>query len=210
MTYSTIKPGQKDSILDFVNKTLGGLMANFPAWKNSVLNNPEEYLKSYRRELIQAMQENGVNSDTMIAMGMKRARANGKPFLPAPGEFCEWCQPTPEDYGMPSPFDAFQEAMKKAGQHQSMRDTWSHNAVYLAAANTGFYELKKTGESDQRYRDIKKAFEAHYKRSSDKVIRGGILSVPPEHRVEVQKPIVTASSKSIGDSALNKLMGMFE
>ena len=199
---------------ELINETFYRLITIHTGWKAAVDQTQENAIQafkdSYRRELKTAMIEMEINSDLMIQNGINKSMKSGSAFLPNPGDFCRSCLPTPEDYGMPSPFDAFQEAMKKAGQHQSMRDTWSHNAVYLAAANTGFYELKKTGESDQRYRDIKKAFEAHYKRSSDKVIRGGILSVPPEHRVEVQKPIVTASSKSIGDSALNKLMGMFE
>ena len=148
MTYSTTQAGEKnfkEEDFKLVNKIVSELTAAKTAWKSSVVGKPEVYLASYKTQLLNALSETGIGSGEMIALGMERARADEKPFLPSPGQFCKWCQPTPEDYGMPSAFDAFQEALKKSGQHQTVRDPWSHNAVYLAAKNTGFFELNKTG-----------------------------------------------------------------
>ena len=157
-------------------------MACKPAWKNSVLNNADGYLKVYRQQLLEAMKESGVNSEEMINKGMKAARAGGNPFLPAPGEFCRWCLPMPEDFGMPSLSVAWEEARTETGKAAQYRK-WSHPAVYLAAASTGFFELKACGGGDQRYRDIKKRFTEHYERMVEKVISGKELSVPKEFQI---------------------------
>lgn len=141
---------------------------------------------------------------------MKKARATGKPFLPSPGEFCEWCLPTSEDIGLPSLEDAFNEARRESGKGCQIRQ-WSHQAVYKAASETGFYDLKTLADNNSLYKDTKRRFTTNYKELVKRVMDGEVLEVPPENRISAPKK-TTRTNKSLeaGESTLNNLKGMFD
>ena len=198
---------------ELINNTFYQLLVNFPAWKNSVDNtvpNGVQLLKdNYRRELKAAMIEAGINSDAMIQVGIRRARASGKPFLPAPGEFCEWCKPTPEDCGLPGVEKAFQEARIEVGKGQKIRK-WSHVAVYLAAQNTSIYDLKRILNNDKIYKDVKSRFTEEYGKLVKRVMAGEELTTAPEHRIERKPPPgKTKRSEAVASNAMSNIMGLF-
>jgi len=141
---------------------------------------------------------------------MKKARAAGKPWLPSPGEFCEWCKPTAEDYGLPSLESAFKHARSECGKSVQIR-RWKHQAVYLASSATGTYDLKSLADNDKNFKYVKARFTEEYNLLVERVIDGEVLEVPPEHRVEATKPWGRVQeSKHAGEKSLSNLKNMFD
>lgn len=73
-------------------------------------------LKRIKAQWLAGLGENKI-TPAMLPLGLERARASEKPYLPTVGEFCGWCKPRLSDYGM-SPEDlldqviAFKSAQK--------------------------------------------------------------------------------------------------
>lgn len=156
------------------------------------------------------MIENNVSSDLMVKMGMAKARATREPWLPSPGQFCEWCKPTAQDLGLPSIEQAFNEARIELRMHSAYRK-WSHPAVYLAAASVGIFELKSLGDRSGQYKEIRSRFAAAYNEEIERVKRGEIVEIPKENRIASQpEPTDTPRVKAAGSTALANIMGMYD
>jgi len=54
-----------------------------------------------------AFQEAGLDEIHAIRWGMKKLRAIKSPFPPSPAQFIEWCDPSFDDMGMPTPQEAY-------------------------------------------------------------------------------------------------------
>lgn len=121
-----------DGTVEFVNELFRELQATFPAWRQAWPDN--NALDAAKRAYIKAFMESGINTIEQVRFGMQRARKSGSPWVPAPGVFISWCQPSPEMLGIPSREAAFREALANA--HPSRFGTtreWSHPAVRHAA-----------------------------------------------------------------------------
>ena len=153
------------------------------------------------------MLEMGVNTDTMIQVGISKSRKSGTAFLPAPGAFCKMCLPGVEDYGMPTLSMAFKEARDKAGMSQNLRK-WSHQAVYLAAASTGFFGLKSCVDGTHEARELRSLFKEHYERLTEKVMNGEELTVAPENRIEKTKFVATKQQKREAEIARESVLSI--
>ena len=124
---------------------LSRLKAISSAWK-AAIDSQEDY-NNYRRELALGMFENGILTPEGVERGLSKARSNDNPFLPSVGEFVTWCQPTAEDYGLPSPEQAYIEA----AHHR-----WGkHPIIYLAAKAVGVFEVATKPESQMRPKYVK-------------------------------------------------------
>lgn len=89
-----------------------------------------------------AMQDVGVNE---IKIGFEKLIARSSGYPPSLPEFKALCKPAAEDYGLPDVRSAYVEACKKS--HQPFEHEWSHPGVYVAARETGFFELKSLSEA---------------------------------------------------------------
>ncbi len=152
------------------------------------------------------MIEGSINSDLMVKAGMAKARATREPWLPSPGQFCEWCRPSAEDLGLPPLERAFTEARMELSKHSSYRK-WSHKAVYLAASAVGIFELKTLADNSPQYRDIKARFSTEYAKIAEKVKSGEIIEVPKENRIAKQ-PVIsdTPESRIASEKAVSNIL----
>lgn len=75
-----------------------------------------------------------------LKRGLERCVREGGNWPPSLPQFRKWCNATPEDLGLLPEYLAFKEAADHAAapaDHQ-----WSHPAVYVAARESGFYNLR--------------------------------------------------------------------
>lgn len=152
--------------ISFINRLFRELKAIFPAYNQAIPNDDVE--RDVKKSWVKALQEAGLTSTSKVKFGLKRARAAGKPFLPAVAEFCKWCQPLPEDVGLPCIELAFIEA--RNNYRFSTVVDWSHPAIAIAAKKTG---SKGFNLSDEGAMDI---FTKHYLHSINRVFHGEDLS----------------------------------
>lgn len=150
----------------FINKLFRELKAIFPAYNLAIPNDDVE--RDIKKSWVKALQEAGLTSTSKVKLGLKRARASGKPFLPAVAEFCQWCQPLPEDVGLLCIDLAFIEA--RNNYRYSSGVDWSHPAVAIASKKTG---NRGFSLSDEGAMDI---FTKHYLHSINRVFHGEDLS----------------------------------
>lgn len=108
-----------------VNTVFDRLQVIFPAWQRAFPT--PEALKAARQEWTKALVQAGVVTEQSLAFGFKIARTRDIPFFPSPGQFIDWCKPTPEVFGLPSVEQAFHEVMTRRAKHP---------AVVLAAKAT--------------------------------------------------------------------------
>jgi hypothetical protein len=104
-----------------------------------------------------------------IKRGLARLVDSGAKFPPSAPEFKAMCRGSAEDLGLPPVFMAFQEATEWAGR--TREHAWSHAAVYVAAKNTGLFDLRTKPANS-----IFKRFEYFYKLACDQVADGEDLS----------------------------------
>ena len=144
---SELPEDAKAAVEDLVNRLFREIRTARPAWRQAWPST--EVLQASKNTWIVAFLEAGItNWESQIAFGLQALRAEPSDFVPAPGKFVTWCQPTPQALGLPSLEDAYAEALAKT--HPSMAGVarWSCPAVYHAAARAGFSTLQQLGRSD--------------------------------------------------------------
>lgn len=175
-----------------------------------MVGDPGEWLSEYKRQMLSAMVEAGINSQEKINRGLSKARKLAKPWLPNPGEFCQWCKPGLEDYGLPGAAVAFDDARNQAGKPPGYRH-WLHEAVYLAAVDTGFFDLKSVANNSGNYQSVKARFEEKYSAYVQRVIDGEQLSVPEDQRITHQATDRNnPRHKRAGEKTLSRLRGFLD
>ncbi|WP_338523345.1 replication protein P [Pseudomonas batumici] len=103
----------------------------------------KETYQAAKVQWMQAFLDEGVCSQGQVDFGMARARKQVSDFIPSPGQFIEWCKPTPEMLGLPSLSSAHREACRNAHPSMAGQGNWSHDAVWHAAKECGFESLNK-------------------------------------------------------------------
>ncbi|MCY1540311.1 Replication protein P [compost metagenome] len=141
------------------------------------------------------------NWESQIEFGLQSLRAEPSDFVPAPGKFVTWCQPTPHALGLPSLEEAYAEALKKT--HPSMAGVarWSCPAVYHAAARAGFSTLQQLCRADglvlleQKYVLIRRALAR-----GEQLPQVPVAALPskPSSTPEVGNDALTAIRNRIG------------
>lgn len=89
---ATEKPKQQvpQQAIQIFNELFRQLKAAFPALTATIKT--QDDLDELRRQWVLAFAENGINSMEQVNAGMKVARQQAMPFLPAPGQFVAWCK----------------------------------------------------------------------------------------------------------------------
>ncbi|RDH41426.1 replication protein P [Zooshikella ganghwensis] len=164
-------PDARGIAIQLINGVFKELKGCCSAWSYTFPDT--ETLKVVKQQWIKTFIENGISSDQQINIGMAKVRKLGSPYVPTPGEFVRYCQPQPEDYGLPSAEIAYREACQYS--HNPTGAKWSHEAVYQAAKATGWFELKVMEE-----RRILPLFERNYEIVTRRVLAGEPLSSIPK------------------------------
>ena len=132
-----------------------------------------------------------------IAKGMQQCLDQGMKWPPSAPEFRAMCDCVPADYGLPSEDQAFKEACRNAHPAMAGIANWSHDAVYHAAHETGFYNLNTL-----KYQDSSKLFARNYAIAVRMVMAGEKLRTMP---LALPSKVDARSTPEVGQSALEKL-----
>lgn len=117
-----------------------------------------------------------------LRAGLKKARDfQGYFNLPAMRELCRL---TVQDLGLPDAYAAYLEAATHSSGH-----TWSHPAIYHAALETGFYELRTMTKHEAF-----PLFERNYEIVCRRILAGEDLSLPIQKALP-EKVFVPASEE---------------
>lgn len=108
-------------------------------------------------------------TDQQLAIGLERTKTFTG-FFTTPA-FRELCALKPEDFGLPDAHKAYIEAATADGQRDRAR--WSHAAVYHAARETGWFELRTGTE-----REVYPLFRRNYEAMCARVMAGEQLELP--------------------------------
>ena len=76
---------------DYIGRIFEKLVVNCPAWKTAVDGDAAKWATLYKIELTEALKMAGVKTGDQIKAGLSAVRLEGKPFLPAPGQFAKLC-----------------------------------------------------------------------------------------------------------------------
>lgn len=126
---------------EVVNDLFRRLRGIFPAWRQAWPST--EALDAAKAEWIKEFAAVGIRTLEQIEFGVQKCRKLSKPFAPSVGEFIAMCTPSAEDFGMPSPADAWIEALI---------GTYSHEGVHIAANETGIFDLRAAKQEDKSLR----------------------------------------------------------
>ncbi len=141
--------------INVVNQLFEKLTVIMPAFKQAWPKEGDFELA--KKEWIIAFHQANINTIEQIKRGLNHFRLLATPFVPSPGEFIEWCQPSPEDIGMPSIEQAYKEACLQARPQTWVKD-WSHDGVKDAYRRTGNNSF--LNESSE---ECNKKFAQHYR-----------------------------------------------
>ncbi|PIB57231.1 replication protein P [Pseudomonas sp. 2995-1] len=139
--------------VEVVNDLFRRLRGIFPAWRQAWPST--EALDAAKAEWIKEFADAGIRTLEQIEFGIQKCRKLKKPFAPSVGEFIAMCVPGPEDFGMPSVADAWIEALM---------ETYTHEAVKLAAEATGLFDLRGARQED-------KGLRARFNRNYEIILR---------------------------------------
>lgn len=173
---------QRDAFAEQFGQFFIELQAIFPAWRHALPTT--DHLKAAKRQWFKAMQEGGISTAQQIAIGLKRARAEGGEFWPSPSTFVVWCKPTAEELGLPDQRKAFKEAIDNAGRIEHRQ--WTHAAVYHAANQVGLCDL-----SVMTKERAEMAFAAAYAATCKAVMEGKELPEIPKAIEKTKNPIAS-------------------
>ena len=153
-----------------INDIFKSLQACFPAWRHAF---PTEHeFQIAKRVWSKALVEAGVTHMAEIKLGMRRARATPADFFPSVGRFIQWCNPSPEDFGLLTVGRAYIAA---CNGNPSI-----NLAVHHAAIATGTFDLKRSSVGDPIY----KQFEYNYAVVVRRVMNGEQLNDPITKAIE--------------------------
>jgi len=146
----TITLTERDS--QVVNSVMERLQTIFPAWK--VAYPTERAWKLAKQEWTKALAESGCVTEQMLSTGFNNARKSEIPFFPSPGQFISWCQPIPENYGLPS---------KETALNEVIRHLPPGHAIVLVAAKQTKFE-RSTLDADAYAKVFYRAYEILFRK----------------------------------------------
>jgi hypothetical protein len=155
-----------------INALFRELMSIFPAWKQAWPD--QEAINSAKATWTKAFMAERITKIEQIRYGIEQCRKVGSDFAPSVGRFITLCQPTPEMLGIPPLDAAFREACRNVHPSMAGQSTWSHDAVWHAARESGFENLNRLETSL-----AKKLFERNYMITVRRLVDGLPLQKMP-------------------------------
>ncbi|SEQ90683.1 phage replication protein P [Azotobacter beijerinckii] len=147
------------------------LQAIFPAWRQAWPD--DKALALAKRSWTKGLQASGIRTIEQVRFGIEQCRRSGSAFAPSIGQFVAWCLPTAEMMGLPTEEAAWREAVQACTSPDGWR--WSHEAVRLAVAAVGFWELRQgAGGADA----LRRRFGNAYAQLLGRLARGETLAEP--------------------------------
>lgn len=147
--------------------------------------------------------------DTLEKIVRDAAASGEAAFPPTYAEFIGYCMKQTKDIGLPSPEEAFKRARIECGKAKEFRQ-WPHDAIYAACSQTGFYDMKMTGDDSPSIHAVRKRFFEHYKKIVDAIMAGGDVEDKPGPLPKPEKRENTPEAKAAGIKAARSIMSMFD
>lgn len=124
-----------------------------------------------------------------LADGTRRAIQESK-FLPTLQAIREFCDPRPEELGLPDPYNAYVEACQAPSPKSEF--AWSHPAVYLAGKASDWFFLASSSESKAL-----PVFKRNYEILCERVMQGEQLDLPLPKAIPetINTPLTNAERK---------------
>jgi hypothetical protein len=175
-----------------INDLFRDLRSICTAWKQAW---PDQatYTAS-KQQWLTAFLEAGISSPEQLQFGLMRCRQSGAAFIPPPGEFIQWCQPSPEMLGLPTLSAAFREACRNAHPAVAGKGKWSHDAVWHAAKECGFENLNRLATDLSS-----KLFERNYTIAIRRLVAGESLQRMP---LALPAEVAARRTPKVGNDAL--------
>lgn len=136
-------------------------------------------------------------NDNELRNGMEKAK-DFTGFFTFPA-FRELCRISPADLGLPDARQAYVEAASAQGDKTAI--PWSHPAVYWAAVETGWYELRCRTEQE-----VFPLFKREYEIMCERAMNGDPLNMPTQKALP-PKTFVPATREK-GAEALSRMKAM--
>lgn len=163
---------QQATLVTAINELFKELRSIRSAWRQAWPD--KETYQSSKRQWYQAFVESEICTQGQIDHGMSQVRKQPGDFIPSPGQFIEWCKPTPEMLGLPPIGKAHREACRNAHPGMAGHGNWTHDAVWHAAKECGFENLNRL-PSDLSL----KLFERNYTIAVRRILAGQPLQPAP-------------------------------
>lgn len=180
---------------DIVNGLFSTLQSIFPAngyhWSN------DRIVSQAKEQWILALMENNIKTIEQVRRGVLKCRSIKSPFIPTPGEFIGYCMPDPKDFNLPTPQDAYDEALRHSTPY-SRNDKWSHAVVYNAYKLTSSEALQRQGNYNEEKR-VRNFFMANYEIIINKFVMGEPIDKLPL-LIPYELPSEVDASKKGSDS----------
>jgi len=179
-----------ESAKQVFNELFRQLKAVFPALLTSIKT--QEDLNELRKQWVLAFAENGITTIEQVNAGMKIARQQDLPFLPAPGQFVKWCQQGQNVLGVTIE-DVMSEFRKYCRDKDLYDDVesfpWSHPVMYWIVPETrrAMYQ-RCLNEPDVEKLATKKINEWAKKVSNGEQIPQPVKTIAYSEPVQVKKP----------------------
>lgn len=183
------------TLVSAINNLFGELRSIRSAWRQAWPD--KETYQASKRQWYQAFLEEGISTQGQIDFGMAQVRKQSGDFIPSPGQFIEWCKPTPEMLGLPPLATAHREACRNAHPGMAGQGQWSHDAVWHTAKECGFESLNKLDTALSL-----KLFERNYTITIRRLLSGLPLQAMPKALPARAAAKVTPE---VGKDALAKL-----
>lgn len=163
----------REPVLALVNQIFTRLAALYPrTWESAFPS--QNVLSLSKRELAQELAIwTTLPGREVTERAMSELKRQGSTWPPTIPVLVSMLAPQPADYGMPATADAWAEACAHA--HEPTRWRWSHEAVRLAGAAVGWWELTHTTAQSQWPR-LEKRFAKHYQALVNRVMAGEQLT----------------------------------
>lgn len=161
------------TLVTAINNLFKELRSIRSAWRQAWPD--KETYQASKRQWFQAFLEEGICTQGQIDFGMTQVRKQPGDFIPSPGQFIEWCKPTPEMLGLPPLAAAHREACRNAHPGMAGQGKWSHDAVWHTAKECGFESLNKLDTSLSL-----KLFERNYTITIRRLLAGLPLQSMPK------------------------------
>lgn len=192
---SPVVSDASSTLVSAINNLFGELRSIRSAWRQAWPD--KETYQASKRQWYQAFLEEGISTQGQIDFGMAQVRKQPGDFIPSPGQFTEWCKPTPEMLGLPPLATAHREACRNAHPSMAGQGQWSHDAVWHTAKECGFESLNKLDTALSL-----KLFERNYTITIRRLLAGLPLQAMPK-----ALPVRTAAkvTPEVGKDALAKL-----
>lgn len=163
------------------NELFKQLRATFPA---SMANfKDQEDLNEFKRQWTKAFAENNIRTIDQINAGMKIARQQENPFLPAPGQFIQWCkQGESLAVGLPDEdrlYELYREYCKMRGWREMK---WPSNACYWMVTKI-YSEMRSKSLTDS---EVKKLCAKELRSMTARIKSGETIPAPVlqvEHKI---------------------------